>query len=59
MLRHLYFEAIDEKFLKPTVLRVEADLRAFASIPTARTRRLSRKIRKQKKRIYLVVITTC
>jgi type VI secretion system protein ImpL len=37
ILRHLYFEAIDERFLKPTVARVEADLRAFASAPAGAT----------------------
>src|SRR5215208_5703696 len=31
ILRHIYFEAIDEKFLKPTVSQIEADLEAFAS----------------------------
>jgi type VI secretion system protein ImpL len=35
MLRHIYFEAIDEKFLKPTVSHVEADLEAFASTSDA------------------------
>jgi type VI secretion system protein ImpL len=31
MLRHIYFEAIDERFLKPTVSQLEADMQAFAS----------------------------
>ena len=31
MLRHLYFEAIEERYLKPTVARMETDLRSFAS----------------------------
>ncbi len=33
LLRHLYFEAIDERYLKPVVARMEEDLRAFVSAP--------------------------
>src|SRR5829696_86859 len=33
ILRHLYFEAVGERFLNPTVGRVEAELRAFADSP--------------------------
>lgn len=33
ILRHLYFEAVGERFLDPTVARVEAELRAFADSP--------------------------
>src|SRR5215207_1672962 len=33
ILRHLYFEAVGERFLNPTVARVEAELRAFADSP--------------------------
>jgi type VI secretion system protein ImpL len=31
ILRHIYFEAVDEDFLKPTIVRVETDLQSFAS----------------------------
>ncbi len=31
ILRHIYFEAVDENFLKPAVQRVETDLKSFAS----------------------------
>ena len=31
ILRHIYFEAIDEEFLKPTVQRIETDLQTFAT----------------------------
>jgi type VI secretion system protein ImpL len=31
ILRHIYFEAVDENFLKPTVQRVETDLESFVS----------------------------
>lgn len=36
ILRHIYFEAIEDQFLKPTVARVEADLNSFASSPPAK-----------------------
>ena len=37
ILRHLYFEAVDERFLKPTVAHLEADLHAFATAPAGNT----------------------
>lgn len=35
ILRHLYFEAVDQRFLKPTVSRIEVALRSFASAPAS------------------------
>src|SRR3712207_8842740 len=34
IIRHLYFEAVEEQFLKATVARVEEELREFAASTT-------------------------